>query len=287
MSVRKIWLDDGGLEAEAALLGPALFLDICAVRELSHDRSADLRARLVAALRARAGSLLTSSAWFTELDTVRGDARRRVAAFLSAFGANWLPINPVVSVVAEREMGDEIGAFLSLAALSGFVEQRCGELLRADTDPHSLTDDEFFDLGRALAWTEPEPDDAPDPNLASLKAAARARAEADAEAQRQDRTACDRLYPELPPTRGRILHVHNAVWREATRRALGRRWLDNDGFDIAHLIPAMTVGGFIAMDTDWRDIGTAAAAALTPPMIRIYNPGQLQELVENLEQWAN
>ncbi len=286
MSVKKTRNDDGGVEVEVALLGPALFLDICAVRELSHDRNADLRTRLVTALRAHVGSLLTSSAWFTELDTVRGDARRRVAALLSGLGANWLPINPVVSVVAEREERDALGAFLSLDALSGFVKDRCGELLRADADPHGMTDDEFFDLARALAWTQPEPADAPDPYLAPLKAATKARAEADAEALRRDHTACDRLYPELPPTSGRMLRVHNAVWREVTRRSPGRTWMDNDGFDIAHLIPAMTVGGFIAMDTDWRDIGTAAATALTPPMVRIYSPGQLQELVEDLEQWA-
>ncbi|MCC6163679.1 MAG: hypothetical protein IT182_10055 [Acidobacteria bacterium] len=148
MSIKKVRKEDGGLEAEAALFGPALFLDIWAVRELSNDRNAELRARLVAAIRAQGSSLLTSSAWFTELDTVRGDARTRAAAFFSALGSNWLPINPVVSVVAGRESRDELGAYLSMEALEGFVMERCGELLRADIDPHNLTDDEFFDLGR-------------------------------------------------------------------------------------------------------------------------------------------
>ena len=193
-------------------------------------------------------------------------------------------INPVVSVAAEREVRDELGAYLSLEALNGFVTERCGELLRGGTDPHSLTDDEFFDLGRALAWTESGPTAAPDPHLAALKSAARTRADADAAAQRRDRAACDRLYPELPPASGRMLRVHNAVWREATRRAPGRAWMDNDGFDIAHLIPAMTVGGFIAVDTHWQEIGSAAAATLTPPAIRLYRPGQLRELVNDLEQ---
>lgn len=286
MTVRKLRLDDGGLEAEAVLRGPALFLDIWAVRELSSDRNAELRARLVAAIRAQGCSLLTSSAWFTELDTVRGDARTRAAAFFSALGSNWLPINPVVSVVAGRESRDELGAYLSTEALKGFVIERCGELLRADIDPHNLTDDEFFDLGRPLAWTEPQSTDAPDPHLARLKAAARSRAEADAAEQRQDRSACDRLYPALPPTSGRMLRVHNAVWREATRRAPGRTWVENDGFDIAHLIPAMTIGGLIAVDSDWQDIGAAAAAGLAPPGVRLYRPGQLPALVDDLEQWA-
>jgi hypothetical protein len=83
-----------------------------------------------------------------------------------------------------------------------------------------------------------------------------------------------------------MLRVHNAVWREATRRAPGRAWMDNDGFDIAHLIPAMTVGGFIAVDTHWQEIGTAAATSLTPPAIRLYRPGQLLALVSDLERWS-
>lgn len=286
MSIRKLRLDDGGLEAEAALRGPALFLDIWAVRELSHDRSGDLRARLVAAIRARGSSLLTSSAWFTELDTVRGDARDRAAAFFSALGANWLPINPVVSVVAEREVRDELGAYLSVDALNGFVIERCGELLRSDTDPHRLTDDEFFDLGRALTWTEPGAEEGPSAHLAALKRVALARAQSDADAQRRDRSACDRLYPEPPQTAGRMLRVHNAVWREVTRRAPGRAWEANDGFDVTHLIPVMTIGGLIAVDKDWQEIGTAAAAALQPPTIRLYRPGQLPELVSDLERWS-
>jgi hypothetical protein len=286
MSIKKVRKEDGGLEAEAALVGPALFLDIWAVREICRNQSEELRARLVAAVRNHGGSLLTSSAWFTELDTVRGDSRTRAAAFLAALGSNWLPINPVVAVVAEREVRDELGSYLSLEALNGFVVERCGEVLRADTDPHSLTDDEFFDLGRALAWTEPAPTDAPDPHLASLKAVAKARAETDADEQRRDRSACDRLYPELPATSGRMLRVHNAVWREVTRRAPGRTWTENDGFDVAHLIPAITIGGFIAMDTYWLEIGSAAAAALMPPAIRLYRPGQLPELVDDLEHWA-
>lgn len=285
MSLRKDRLPDGGLEAEAALFGPGVFLDIWAVRELSHDQNGELRASLVAAIRAQGGSLLTSSAWFTELDTVRGDARDRAAAFLSAVGANWLPINPVVSVVASREARDELGAYLSREALNGFVTDRCGELLRADTDPHRISDDEFFDLGRALAWIEPGPTDAPDPTLASLKTAARTRAESDAAEQRRDRSACDRLYSEPPATAGRMLRVHNSLWREVTRRAPGRAWEANDGFDIAHLIPAMTIGGFIAVDKDWQDIGAVAAAALQPPPIRLYRPGQLPELVDDLERW--
>lgn len=286
VSLKKVRKEEGGLEAEVALLGPALFLDVWAVREISRDQSKELRARLVGAVRTRGGSLLTSAAWFTELDTVRGDARARAAAFLSALGSHWLPINPVVSVVAGREAKDELGSYLSLEALNGFVIERCGEVLRADADLHSLTDDEFFDLGRALVWAKPEPADAPNPHLVALKAAARTRAEADAAAQRQDGSACDRLYPELPPTSARMMRVHNAVWREVTRRAPGRTWLDNDGFDIAHLIPAMAIGGFIAVDRQWQEIATSAARELEPPAIRLYCPDQLPELVDDLEHWA-
>ena len=62
--------------------------------------------------------------------------------------------------------------------------------------------------------------------------------------------------------------------------------MENDGFDIAHLIPAMTIGGFMAVDRHWQEIGAAAAATLTPPTIRLYRPGQLPELVNDLDQWT-
>jgi hypothetical protein len=59
-----------------------------------------------------------------------------------------------------------------------------------------------------------------------------------------------------------MLCAHNAVWREVTRRSLERTWMRNDGFDIAHLVPALAIGGLIAVDGDWIAIGQAASADL-------------------------
>ena len=146
-------LPDGGIDVEAKLAGPAVFLDLWAVRDLSGEATADLRARLAAALAATNGSLLVSTAWVAELGTIRGNARARAQNLLSSVGARWLPIDPVVSAVATREARDTVSAALSLRSVYGFVEERCGELLREYENPHSLSDAEFFDLGRTLVWT--------------------------------------------------------------------------------------------------------------------------------------
>jgi hypothetical protein len=59
--------------------------------------------------------------------------------------------------------------------------------------------------------------------------------------------------------------------------------MPNDGFDIAHLIPAMTVGGYIAVDSDWQDIGQTAAGDLPVDHVKLYRPGELERLVADLE----
>ena len=148
---RKQRLDDGGIDVETLLIGPAVFLDLWAVRALlSRQRRLELRNRFARALKARSGSLLVSSAWVTELDTIKGDARTRAQALFTSLGEHWLLISPIVSSAAAREARDELGAYLSLASLNGYVLERSGELLRAEIDPHALTDADFFDLGRVL-----------------------------------------------------------------------------------------------------------------------------------------
>jgi hypothetical protein len=148
MMLLKGRLADGGLDVETGLIGPAVFLDVWAVREMSRDTRAELRTRFAAALVAMRGSLLASAAWFTELKNLQGDTRTRAQAFLKSLGAQWLLINPIVSMAAAREARDEIGAYLSQASLNGYVLERSGELLRSEIDPHSLSDADFFDLGR-------------------------------------------------------------------------------------------------------------------------------------------
>ena len=263
-----------------------MFFDVWAVRDFSRETSSDLRDRFTHALKARSGSLLVSSAWVTELDTLKGDARTRAQAFFTSLGEHWLLINPVVSSVAAREARDELGAYLSLVSLEAYVMERCGELLRAGADPHALTDAEFFDLGRTLDWTatdDPTEATAPASQAQALKDAARARAEADRDEQRGDRNAYERLYPTVALASGRMWCVHNAVWREVTRRSPGRTWMPNDGFDIAHLVPALTIGGLIAVDSDWQNIGQNAACDLPPNHANLYRPGELERLVADLE----
>lgn len=278
-------LDDGGMDVETGLIGPGVFLDVWAVRELSRATRADLRNRFAVALVATRGSLLVSSAWFTELETLQGDARTRAQVFFTSLRAQWLLINPIVSVAAAREAGDELGAYLSNASLNGYVLERSGELLRSDIDPHSLPDAEFFDLGRALAWTAADPSAATTAAAQSqaLKDAAQARAEADRDEQRRDRNAHRRLYPPVAFTTGAMVCAHNAVWREVTRRSPGRTWMRNDGFDVAHLVPAFAIGGLIAVDSDWKDIGQAASADLPNGHATLYRPGELERLVADLE----
>ena len=302
--LRKQRRADGGFDVETLLLGPAVFLDVWALRELSSRTSSELRRRFASALRKKNGSLLVSSAWFTELDTLKGDARLRAQSFLSSLGEHWLLINPVVSLVAAREARDEIGAYLSGASLYAYVEERSGELLRAGLDPRALADGDFFDLGRTFDWTpedtqddedasddgDPSGDEAaaemtPAAQAQALKDTAKARAEADRDAQRRDRSASGLLYPRVPFDSGRMLCVHNAIWREVTKRSLGRVWMDNDGFDVVHLIPALTVGGFVAVDSDWQSIGLRAAADLPANHARIYRPGELEQLIVDLEAW--
>jgi hypothetical protein len=288
MMLRKGRLADGGLDVETGLVGPAVFLDVWAVRELSRDTRADLRARFSTALVATRGSLLASAAWFTELETLQGDARTRAQAFLTSLGAQWLLINPIVSMAAAREGRNEIGAYLSQSSLNSYVLERSGELLRSDTDPHSLSDAEFFDLGRALAWTATDPIAATTAAAQSqaLKDAAQSRSAADRDEQKNDRNAHSRLYPCVPFATAAMLCAHNAVWREVTRRSLGRTWMRNDGFDVAHLVPALTIGGLIAVDSDWKDIGQVAAADLPDGHVTLYRPGELEQLVAELETRA-
>jgi hypothetical protein len=276
---------DGGMTVETGLAGPAVFLDVWAVRELSRTSQAALSARFVAALRSARGSLLVSSALVTELETLKGDSRARAQALFSAIGSQWLLINPIISVASAREARDEVGAYLSNTALNGYVIERSGELLRAGADPHSPSDAEFFDLGRTLDWTAEDPAAASTAAAQSkaLKDTAKARADADREEQRRDRNAHQRLYPPIPFTAARMLCTHNAVWREVTRVSLGRTWMPNDGFDVTHLVPAMCIGGLIAVDTDWKDIGEVAAAELPGGHVDLYRPGELERLVLALE----
>jgi hypothetical protein len=155
-------------------------------------------------------------------------------------------------------------------------------------------DAEFFDLGRTLVWTGPDPptahavdDPVPEtePSQAqALKDAAKDRADADREEGRRDRGAHDRLYPPVSFASGRMRCVHNAVWREVTKRSLGRTWMPNDGFDIVHLIPALTIGGYIAVDKEWQSIGQKAALDLPPEHTKLYRPGELEALVVALEE---
>lgn len=279
-------LDDGGMDVETGLFGPAVFLDVWAVRDLSRVALTDLRNRFATALAAARGSLLVSTAWITELETLQGGARRRAQALFTSLGAQWLLINPIVSVAAAREARDEFGAYLSHSSLNGYVLERSGELLRSDIDPHSLSDAEFFDLGRTLAWTAADPRAATGATTQSqaLKDAAQARAEADRDEQRRDSNAHRRLYPEVAFTSGAMMCAHNAVWREVTRRSLGRTWMRNDGFDVAHLVPAFAIGGLIAVDSDWKDIGQTASAELPNGHVTLYRPGELERLVADLER---
>jgi hypothetical protein len=284
--LRKQRLDDGGIDVETLLIGPAVFLDVWAVRDLSREASSEIRDRFARALKARSGSLLVSSAWVTELETIKGDARTRAQALLTSLGEHWLLISPIVSSAAAREARDELGAYLSLASLNGYVLERSGELLRAEIDPHALTDAEFFDLGRVLAWTTAEDSTqttTPAAQSQALKDAAKTRADADRNEQRLDRNAYERLYPTVPFASGRMRCVHNAVWREVTRLSLGRTWMPNDGFDITHLVPALTIGGLIALDSDWQSIGQSAASELPPNHATLYRPGELERLVGDLE----
>jgi hypothetical protein len=284
--LRKQRLDDGGIDVETFLIGPAVFLDVWAVRDLSREASFELRDRFARALKARSGSLGVSSAWVTELGTIKGDARTRAQALFTSLGEHWLLISPIASSAAAREARDELGAYLSLASLKGYVLERSGELLRAEIDPHALTDAEFFDLGRVLSWTtaeDPTQMRTPAAQAQALKDAAKTRADADRDEQRADRNAYERLYPTVTFASGRMQCVHNAVWREVTRRSLGRTWVPNDGFDIAHLVPALTIGGFIAVDSDWQSIGQSAASDLPPNHATLYRPGELERLVGDLE----
>ena len=59
--------------------------------------------------------------------------------------------------------------------------------------------------------------------------------------------------------------------------------MPNDGFDVTHMVPAMCIGGLIAVDTDWKDIGTVAAAELPGGHVGLYRPGELDSLVVALE----
>jgi hypothetical protein len=140
--------------------------------------------------------------------------------------------------VTAREARNELGAYLSDASLNAYVIERSGELLRNNTDPHSLSDAEFFDLGRTLGWTAADPSAATTAGAQSqaLKDAAKARADADKDEQRMDHNAHLRLYPPVAFVSGRMACAHSAVWREVTRRSLGRTWMRNDGFDVAHLV---------------------------------------------------
>lgn len=278
-------LEDGGMDVETGLFGLAVFLDVWAVRHLGGVALKELRGRFAKALAAARGSLLVSTAWITELETLQGEARTRAQALFTSLGAHWLLINPIVSAVAAREARDELGAYLSHASLNAYVLERSGELLRSNTDPHTLSDIEFFDLGRSFAWTAADPTAAPTAAAQSqaLKDAAKARADADRDEQRKDRNAHLRLYPPIAFTSAGMACVHNAVWREVTRRSLGRTWMPNDGFDIAHLIPALTIGGLIAVDTGWKEIGQAASADLPGGHVTLYRPGELERLVADLE----
>jgi hypothetical protein len=289
MMLSKRQLDDGGLDVETGLIGPAVFLDVWAVRDLSDDARTDLRNRLATALAATSGSLLVSTAWFTELEALQGDARTRAQALFTSLGAHWLLLNPVVSAAAAREARDELGAYLSEASLNAYVIDRSGELLRSNIDPHSVSDAEFFDLGRTLAWSATDPTAATTAAAQSqaLKDAAMARAAADRDEQRSDRSAYVRLYPLVAFATNRMACAHNAVWREVTRRSLGRTWMRNDGFDVAHLVPALTIGGLIAVDSDWKDIGQAASADLPGGHVTLYRPGELEQLVADLEMMGS
>jgi hypothetical protein len=286
--LQKRELAGGGLDVETGLFGPGVFLDVWAVRELSRDTSADLRATLATALAAERGSLLVSSAWFTELETLQGHARTRAQAFLTSLGAQWLLINPIVSAAAVREARDEIGAYLSSTCLNSYLLTRSGELLRNGVDPHSLSSADFFDLGRPLAWTALDPAAATTSAQQSqaLKDAALARAEADRNEQRKDRAAHDRLYPRIAFTAGAMRCAHNAVWREVSRRSLGRSWMPNDGFDVAHIVPAIAIGGLIAVDGSWNDIGQSASVDLPDGHVTFYRPGELVRLVADLQTRA-
>jgi hypothetical protein len=278
--------DDGGPDLEMGLVGRAVFLDIWAVRELSRARHAELQNRFTTALLAVRGSLLVSSIWVTELDTLKGDARTRAMDFLSSLGAQWLLINPVVSAVLARQARNELGAYLSHEGALGYLKDRCGELLRATRNPLTVSDTEFFDLSRLLDWTAAEDTDdssAPARQNVALKYAVMTRADADRKEQRRDPVAFQRLYPVINFLSSPMLCVHNALWREVTRRSLGRTWMANDGFDISHLIPALTIGGLIAVDSDWQDIGQSAIAELPGGHAKLYRPGELESLIAGLE----
>jgi hypothetical protein len=222
------------------------------------------------------------------METLQGDARTRAQVLFTSIGAQWLLINPIVSAVAAREARDEFGAYLSRASLKAYILERSGELLRGNTDPHRLSDAEFFDLGRTLAWSAADPTKATSAAAQSqaLKNVAKSRADLDRDEQRKDRTAHLRLYPPIGFGSGAMWCAHNAVWREATRRSVGRTWVENDGFDIAHLIPALAIGGLIAVDRTWKDIALAASAELPDRHVTLYRPGELEQLVADLETRA-
>lgn len=208
-------LEDGGMDVETGLFGPAVLLDVWAVRDLAGVALTDLRDRFAKALSAARGSLLVSTAWSTELETLQGDARTRAQALFTSLGAHWLLINPIVSAVAAREARDELGAYLSDASLRAYVLERTGELLRSDTNPHSLSDIEFFDLARTLEWTAADPGAAATAGAQSqaLKEAAKTRTltETNSGETVAPISACTHLFPS-----------RRAEWRASTTLCGGK-----------------------------------------------------------------
>lgn len=116
-----------------------------------------------------------------------------------------------------------------------------------------------------------------------MKDAARERALADLQEQRQDPQAHLRLYPNESWANGHMKCVHNAIWREITRLSPGRTWMPNDGFDVAHLVPAVTIGGLVSADTTWHAIGQAALSELPTNHAQLFRPTELEALVGALE----
>ncbi len=59
--------------------------------------------------------------------------------------------------------------------------------------------------------------------------------------------------------------------------------MPNDGFDVAHLIPALALGGLITVDKTWKSIAQDAVRDLPVGHAKLYGPGELEPLIADLD----
>jgi hypothetical protein len=266
---------NGKLDLFISMVGPAVFLDNFAIKELAKG-NALRRRRFIAAIN-RGAELLFSVANAGELTGFQGGSFLEVRAFLEEIGPRWFPVELNPHDVVTRELSgkrpDE--SCFSDRFMRDYMGYRTGgKPLKQNVST------EFFRLGPIMDWLAPQRDSIgrgkADLDGKLIKIIKEHRARYDADPQWLDR-AFRSLTADRTP---RATFVYKNLIRTLILETKSYHLKRNDGIDFCQAVIASAFTSFATLDKPWK----RRIESLPKPnkVARIYYSQELDRMVDDI-----